>query len=222
MNRQTALIKESLWLALASLWCLAILALRMEWAGKLMFLFLAWNLFLAWIPWIISAFAIPRFSWANPAKWVLGGVWLLFLPNAPYILTDLVHLRQRATIPFWLDLLLILSFAFTALMLGIASLRHIWQEVKVIPRLRQLLLPAVCVLSAFGVYVGRYLRWNSWDVVTQPHTLLSDLLAWAYHPATLKEPLAFSLGFGMLLWLLFWLPQFLGKEVNGEHVVEGK
>lgn len=215
LKQRYPFLTEGFFLALASLWCLIILLARMHWAGNGLFLFLVWNLFLAWIPWLISAFPLRKFSWKNPVKWGLAGVWLLFLPNAPYILTDLVHLHTRADVPFWMDLLLILSFALTGLVIGLASLRHIWEEAQMIPRLRVFLFPAICMLSAFGVYLGRYLRWNSWEVVSEPFSLLSDLMQWVYQPYLLKEPLAFSIGFGIMFWMMFWLP---GKVVQAQRI----
>lgn len=212
MKHRFPYLKEGIYLSLATAWCMMVLIARMTWAGNTFFSFLTWNLFLAWIPWALSAFALPGLSWRNPFKWAIAGIWLLFFPNAPYILTDLVHLSPQSAVPFWMDLILILSFAFTGLLLGLASLRHVWEDAKMISRMRSLLFPAICILSAFGVYLGRYLRWNSWEVVSQPFSLASDLLQWMYHPALLKEPLAFSLGFGIMLWLLFWIPGQIGES----------
>lgn len=211
LKHRSPYLTEGFFLVLASAWCVVILLARMSWAGDGLFLFLVWNLFLAWIPWFISAFAFPHFSWKKPAKWGFAGIWLLFLPNAPYILTDLVHLRTRVEVPFWMDLILIISFALTGLLIGLASLKHVWEDAKMIPRIRVFLFPAICILSAFGVYLGRYLRWNSWEVVSEPFSLISDLMQWVYHPSLLKEPLAFSVGFGIMFWMMFWIPGQIGQ-----------
>lgn len=210
MKHISALKQEGLWLFLATAWCLALLGARMYYTGHGLFLFLVWNLFLAWIPWILSAGILNRTKWTSPVKWISAGIWILFLPNAPYILTDLVHLRHRGDVPFWLDLIMILSFALTGLVLGLTSVRHLWEDRQIPAKLKGLLFPAIFLLTAFGVYLGRYLRWNSWEVVSAPGSLVSDLMQWVYHPSLLKEPLAFTIGFGVLLWMLFWLPGKVG------------
>lgn len=112
-------------MTLSSALALILLLLRMEQTSSLTFVFLAWNLFLVWIPFAVSLAFGKEFKTYG---WVRGGlfiVWLLFFPNAPYLLTDLIHLKQRAGIPLWYDLMMILTFAWSGLMLGFASLHNI-------------------------------------------------------------------------------------------------
>ena len=116
-----------LFLALV-LWCLVLLWVRTLLAGSAMYLFLLWNLFLAAIPLLASG----RLMRERRPEWALSlrdglwlGVWLLFLPNAPYLLTDFVHLRHRPPVPFWYDLAVILSCAGTGLVFPYASLARV-------------------------------------------------------------------------------------------------
>lgn len=105
-------------------------------------------------------------------------LWLLFLPNAPYILTDLLHLRWRHPVPHWFDLMILILFAWTGWQLGMASLIKIYRSLSSILSKRQSLI-VVCTaifLCGPGVYLGRVLRYNSWDLVHQPLAICADMI----------------------------------------------
>ncbi len=151
------------------------------------FLFLVWNLILAWVPFFITSYLRwfdNRNSTATWAKLPLFVAWLLFFPNAPYILTDLVHLHERAGIPFWFDMMMILSFAWTGLMLGYASLHdiHQWLQRRLTTVQSTTIVGLCLVLCSFGVYLGRYQRWNSWDILTNPFSLIIDVCSILFNP----------------------------------------
>lgn len=138
--------------------------------------FLFWNLFLAWVPLIAAAlaFASARRG-GGPLVVALVAVWLLFFPNAPYLLTDFIHLHGNGPSPLWYDALMLSSFAWTALMLGLVSLYLVHAIVGQKAGAAAGWFVVVCVLglASFGVYLGRFARFNSWDVVTRPHLVLS-------------------------------------------------
>jgi uncharacterized membrane protein len=138
--------------------------------------FLFWNLFLAWVPLIAAAFAFALARRGVGAfVGVLIAVWLLFFPNAPYVLTDFIHLHGNGPSPLWYDALMLSSFAWTALMLGFASLYliHVIIEQRAGAAMGWGVVVCVLGLASFGVYLGRFARFNSWDVVTRPHLVLS-------------------------------------------------
>jgi uncharacterized membrane protein len=151
--------------------------------------FLAWNLILAWVPWL-SARAIER-ARTRGALAAFGGVWLLFLPNAPYLVTDLVHLRPRPGVPMSYDVLLFASFALAGCALAWGALEIVHGRLaRALGRRRAAAAVAgVLLLTGFGVYLGRFLRWNSWDVIARPGAVLSDAAAALADP----RALAFSL-----------------------------
>lgn len=149
------------------------------------FLFLAWNLVLAWIPFLISS-QLTKFQ--RSKRWRIGAVllmWLLFWPNAPYILTDLYHLYPRPGVPFWFDMMLILSFAWTGLLLGLFSLRqvHVFAALRWGRSRARALVVAVIALGSYGIFLGRFQRWNSWDAFTNPFALVRDVADTFLHPA---------------------------------------
>lgn len=138
--------------------------------------FLFWNLFLAWVPLVAAAlaFAFARRG-ADALVVILVAVWLLFFPNAPYVLTDFIHLQGNGPSPLWYDALMLSSFAWTALMLGFVSLHLVHAIIRQRAGTAVGWAVVVCVLglASVGVYLGRFARFNSWDVVTRPHLVLS-------------------------------------------------
>ncbi|WP_375425813.1 DUF1361 domain-containing protein [uncultured Friedmanniella sp.] len=167
-------------LALASLASIGLLEVRVDRVGKPTFLFLVWNLALAWVPFLLAlgVAAVHRVRGPRPLLAVLGLGWLVFLPNAPYILTDFVHLRSRVGAPLWFDALLIGTFAATGLALGLASLLVVHHVVEA--RAGRVAGWVVAVtsllLSVVGTYLGRFPRFNSWNVITDPDGLVSVAL----------------------------------------------
>lgn len=188
--------RQLAFLALFTAYCAALVALRWMWTGKPTFSFLLWNLFLAWMPLAFST-AIQFFH--RQQATLLAALtlvpWLLFLPNAPYILTDLVHLRPRTGIPYWYDILLMASFAFNGLLLGFFSLSQVHQVL--VQRLRPLYAWTLVVLfsigSSYGIYLGRVLRWNSWDILRHPFRIAMDCLRPFVHPFAHKEAVVMTI-----------------------------
>ena len=165
--------------------------------------FLLWNLALAAIPWFAArSLAAAR----SPSSLAAAAVpWLLFLPNAPYLVTDLVHLRVRPPVPIWFDVLLFASFALAGCVLGWASLEKVHVKLaRTLGRARSAAaIAAAILLTGFGVYLGRFDRWNSWDVLTRPGDLLSGAAAALVRPRALIFSALFAafVGAGYLLFL---------------------
>ncbi|HEV2483445.1 MAG TPA: DUF1361 domain-containing protein [Puia sp.] len=162
-----------------------LLLLRIIHTGKPMFLWLVWNLFLAYVPYLLSSWLTLR----QPTRWrllILSAIWLLFIPNSFYILTDLFHLIdcRSPRVPAWFDLSLIFSFAWNGLLLGVLSVRQMEKLVQGVTGAwwgRFFVYP-VMALNALGVYAGRYLRLNSWDILTNPFQLTLDMSRLIIHP----------------------------------------
>jgi uncharacterized membrane protein len=157
----------------------AMVGVRVVYTGHSGWTWLYWNLFLAWVPLGIALLVYDASRRGARGLTLLAGgaVWLLFFPNAPYIVTDLTYLRDFDDAPIWFDTALAFSAAWVGLALGFISL-YLMQAV-VRRRFGHLggwaFAAAVLALSSFGIYLGRFERWNSWDVVTQPNALLADV-----------------------------------------------
>ncbi len=161
-------------LAGATVFSVAIWRVRSEFSGSGRYAFLIWNLFLAWIPFMISYFTYTMTlnrRWIYVVIPIAAFVWLIFFPNAPYILTDFQHLAYSARdLPVWYDVMMLIWFAFTGLLLGVVSL-FLMQEIvrREFGRWAGWAFVAmVAGLSSAGVYMGRFLRWNSWDILRNP------------------------------------------------------
>lgn len=195
-------------LALASALSVGFLVARIWWSGSYLFTFLAWNLFLAWLPYLFGLGASALFH-RDRRNWLLillfSGLWLLFLPNAPYLLTDLLHLQKHPRVPLWYDVGMLSSAAITGVFLGFASLRAMQEVIaKIAGHIAGWLFACgVIALSSFGVYVGRELRWNSWDVFTNPLRLLRDVLTPIRHPIQNREAVGFWLMFAAILFVFY-------------------
>jgi uncharacterized membrane protein len=197
--------------------------------GHWRYLFLVWNLFLAWLP-LMFALGVCRQYRAGARAgwklWTLAGLWLLFFPNAPYIFTDLIHLNSWWHGHYWTDLTIILLTAFTGFLLGFVSL-YLMQSV-VADRLGRTAgwLFTLCVtgLSGLGVYLGRFLRWNSWDVFTHPVGLSLSVGRLAWHPLANARPILFSALFATFLffgYVMLYALTHLPRAQRGEAGMQG-
>lgn len=170
-------------LSLSTVFCLVLLAARPRIVGVASHLYLVWNLFLAWIPFAVALVIADRAKrgGGGVVQWLLIGTWLVFLPNAPYIVTDLIHLPTFGADPLWYDALIYLAFAWTGLMLGLISLYLVHRSVRATrgPAWGWGLVAGAVALCGVGIYLGRFLRWNSWDVLTNPTALAVDLTRFA-------------------------------------------
>jgi uncharacterized membrane protein len=194
---------------------IVLLIVRIILSGQLTYIFLAWNLFLAWIP-----FAISQKIDGAQNRWrifLLTGAWLLFLPNAPYIITDFLHLRQRPPIPYWYDILLLFSAALNGLLLGLLSLFNVEKFLtdRYGNRISGLLILCSFFLCAFGIHMGRYLRWNSWDIITNPGGIATDILERIINPFDHFGTWSVTFLFGSFFYVIYsTVKTFIGTKSN--------
>ena len=196
-------------LLLASLFCVALVVVRNVHTDTSNFRYLIWNLFLAWIPLALAVFVYDRWRRRRGGLLLLalGVLWLLFFPNAPYIATDFVHLRHDPQAPFWYDAVTIAAFAWMGVLLGFASL-YLMQTV-----VRQwrgavagwIFAFGAIALGSLGIYLGRFLRLNSWDAVEHPSVLPRILHAVARDPFAYQEAIAVTIVFTVALSFAYFL-----------------
>lgn len=205
-------------LIVSSAVAVAMLAVRVVYSGRLRFASLPWDLVLAWLPLALATAAVRvRPTTRRRAMFALslGALWLLFFPNAPYLCTEFIHLSRhdmfgravptwalsytlQRPVPHWFDVLMLVAFAWNGLMLGFLSLHMIQTAIRARYGTRWAWTAALLAvwLGAFGVSIGRFQRWNSWDLFTAPGQLLMDvagrlLLPWQ-HPRTAVSTLMLS------------------------------
>lgn len=169
----------TLLLLASSLFATGLELIRIFISGHNNYYYFVWNLFLAWIPYLIGLYLPVSFHVIRSKfiTYALLLIWFLFWPNSPYILTDLLHLKEKQNIPLWFDLGLILSFAWTGLMLGFLSLMEVQNLVrKRMGRIAGWAFAIITLLTgSLGIYIGRYVRLNSWDVVGNPVRVYVDI-----------------------------------------------
>jgi uncharacterized membrane protein len=173
------------WLFCCFLFIGAMIIARFAYTGKPYFLFLVWNLFLAWVPYVFSTFFEEVSKKAVWKQSILFISWLLFFPNALYIVTDIIHLQDTGVVPLWFDAALLFSASFAGLALAFSSLLNAEQFLRKYFSKRNVALLIILLLftGAFGVYLGRFQRWNSWDVVSDLPALASDVSHRIINPA---------------------------------------
>ena len=206
------------WLAASMLFSVSMVAARIIYTGELTFIFLVWNLFLAYVPYFLSSWLQFRPDWIEQ-RWKFAAAflcWLLFIPNSFYIITDLFHLRSYLSMPMWFDLALILSFAWNGLILGVLSVRQMEKIVRVRVEYRTELyfIYPIMWLNAFGVYIGRYLRFNSWDVITSPFGLAFDIVNILMHPFADKNAWGMIFCYSFLMSIMYITIKKLNKQTR--------
>lgn len=206
-------------LFLISLSAIILLAFRI-YSYSWNFVFLSWNLFLAWVPLLFIKLVWKYESKRKLPAWLFAGyflIWLLFFPNAPYIITDFKHLRYAPDHMIWYDALMLFNFSVAGFLAGLYSIRIVhrililrWNHT-----VAWLVIMISMLLSGFGIYLGRYGRWNSWDVITQPKALLQGIANSMLDPLAIKHTFTFSFVM-MLLYFAFHIFAEL-KQHEGTH-----
>ncbi|TAH51605.1 MAG: DUF1361 domain-containing protein [Chloroflexota bacterium] len=192
---------------LSSLLCIAFFAMRALWSDSFLHKSLMWNLFLAWIPYF-CALGMAWLHARRAAAWqyILPSlVWLLFFPNAAYLVTDLYKLRNMPPVPIWYDVGFFAMMAWTGLLLAVASLQIVQRMVKQSASAlwSWLVVFVVIGLNGVGIYLGRFLRWNSWDVMTDPIAVLQDAIAPFLNPIAYRQSVAIMIVFSALLFVVY-------------------
>jgi uncharacterized membrane protein len=194
-------------LLLSSAFAVALFVARALYTGSDHYRNLLWNLFLAWIPFVVALVVYDRHrrGAAGAALLAPAVLWLLFLPNAPYLVTDFFLLRWIGGAPVWFDVIMLTAFAWVGLLLGFVSLYLVHRVAR--DRLGAatgwLLVLATLALSSFGIYLGRFLRWNSWDFLVRPGAILADVWTRLSDPATGVKPVAVTVIFTGFLTLAY-------------------
>jgi uncharacterized membrane protein len=197
------------------LFTLILLLIRIMLTNHLTYIFYAWNLFLAITPlWISSKLSAQQTF--NIKSYLLLSMWLLVFPNAPYIITDLFHFTQREPIPFWYDLLIVTTAAWNGLILGLVSILQVEQFLAnhLSQQKLKIAMTVSFILCGFGVYLGRYLRFNSWDIIYNIDDLLYQITHRFIHPFQHTTTWGFTILFAIMIALFYYTIKALAQFVK--------
>lgn len=174
--------------------------------------FLLWNLVLAWLP-LMFAFALvdllSKHRWLSWQNVTLSFLWLVFLPNSFYLASDLIHLRVSSQASVLFDVVMLLSFSFNGFLTGMISLYLVHHQLYKRFWAHQVhaVITLVLLAASFAIYLGRNLRWNTWDVLINPAGLLFDVSDRLINPTAHPQALTTTLGFFVLLgsvYIVLW------------------
>ena len=182
---------------------ISLLIIRMMVAQNFVFLFLLWNLFLSIVPLFFSHQLTNTRQ--KQSQYLCFVLWLIFFPNSAYIITDLFHFYERPPIARWYDLIFLFSTALNGLIAGFLSLLEIekWLSMQISKKWIQPIIAFMLLLSAFGIYLGRYLRFNSWDILIHPIRLSRGLAAHVFYPTTYAQSWLLTIVFGIWFYLFY-------------------
>ncbi|HEV7622157.1 MAG TPA: DUF1361 domain-containing protein [Flavisolibacter sp.] len=202
-------------LILSCLFSVVLVTARIIYTGSFLFIFLVWNLFLAFIPFFISDYITKDRATGKIKKILLALIWIAFLPNSFYIITDIFHLNMSEEMPLWYDLALLFSFAWNGVLFGIISIRQMEKLIEpyIDEKIKPLFLYSIMFLNAIGIYIGRYLRFNSWDVITDPVLLIKDIIYLLVHPLRNRFDWSMIICYFILLTLIYTTIKKLGKAL---------
>lgn len=182
--------------------CSFLLFIRVYKTGTFLGLFLVWNLFLAFTPLVFIFLAKKlhdNFGFKKLSlKIAIVGLmtsWLLFFPNSPYIITDLIHLGHLPKNLLWFDSVGIFITALTGLVVGLYSMYNFQSLSKKLfgNTIAWFLVISSAILSGFGLYLGRFARFNSWDLFSNPVHLIEQSLVETSNPLAIQTTLVFSI-----------------------------
>lgn len=187
------------------------------------FVYMIWNLLLAWAALAITLWlekALRTNAWSSWYALMLTGAWLLFLPNTFYMITDFIHVRELPDTQVVQGVIMLWSFVITGVSLGLLSLYVVHAELlrRVSAKATLVLMGIVIAGCSFAIYVGRELRWNSWDIVTNPTAVLFDVSDRLLNVASHPRMMAITVGFAALittLYITFFWVVGAGRGLSG-------
>lgn len=204
-------------LMLLIVFSVVLIGLRVYLYHRYSLVYLLWNIFLAFIPYLISSVLLYFSNRRILSKtlMIVGGiVWLLFLPNAPYIVTDLIHIGVVRGVPVLYDSILLFTSAWLGLLLGLYSIAHMEQILLTYysKSITNRVIAGVILLASFGMHLGRTFRFNSWDIFTGPISFSNRLLNIFSLSAHHIEALSYTILFFSFLYVAYWSFKFSSKN----------
>jgi len=215
--RDAEKLDEAVFMVMLSLFCLGTTLFRRLYVGSWGFFFLNRNLLLAFVPWALTTISYfkPKIQQSVLGIFSLLIFWIIFFPNAPYIITDLFHLRVLRAMPVWYDTLMILSYAWTGILFGFLSL---WDIERILARklprsIVTIFSGLLLFVGSFGIYMGRFLRWYTWDFFTRTSEILMDIGDRFTDPFQYQTTWGVTLFMGVFLNIVYWSFRLVKKRL---------
>jgi uncharacterized membrane protein len=193
-----------------SFYCFSLLLVRAKLTQTIYLFFLIWNLILAIIPYLTTSYLLKVHQSLSKTKFFVGIlIWLAFIPNSFYILTDLIHLTNSNSPIIWLDVMIISSYAFIGFVFGTLSLVDFENIIKskISIKFVSIIIPFVCFLCGIGIFIGRILRYNSWDILSNPFELVTDCV----FALTTYKSILFSIHFCIIIYFSYLINKIISK-----------
>jgi uncharacterized membrane protein len=189
------------------------------------FNYLMWNLFLAWLPLLLMLWlerVLRRKLWSSWQALALTLLWLGFLPNSFYLITDFIHLQEVPRVDLLFDLVMFTSFVFNGVMLGYVSvfMAHAELVKRLSRRISWLLISGTLLLSSFAIYIGRDLRWNTWDVLFNPASILFDVSDRLLNPAAHPQIISTTASFFVLLTVTYVVMWHMARAARQHKIAD--
>ncbi len=186
---------------------------------SLQFDYLLWNLFLAWLPLLLMLALLRTLRtqlWTRWLPFILTVLWLFLLPNSFYMISDFVHIQDAMRHNVLYDVVMFTAFIFDAALLGFSSLYLVHSELRkrLSLRISSITVGLILFVCSFAIYLGRDLRWNSWDVLFNPAGILFDVSDHLFHPFQHTEMFSTTLSFFILLGSLYIVGWQLGEATH--------
>ncbi len=182
--------------------------------------YMPWNLFLAWLPLLFMARLLQLLRHKRWSSWegiVLSLLWLFFLPNSFYMVSDFIHLQDAPRTDVLYDAVMLMSFVTTGLLLGYTSLFlfHMQLRKRLRPRSVRICVTLIFLACSFAIYLGRELDWNSWDVLFNTTGLLFDVSDRLIHPLAYHDMFLTVIPFFALLTTLYTVSWYIARSLRG-------
>lgn len=206
-NKRLSIIRA---LLVSNLTSVVFFVMRYLITGSVDYWFLFWNLLLAWMPVlfaVILAKTLRKKSWREPLPVLLTLLWLGFLPNSFYLITDLIHLHNTGDVGLLFDITFFLSFIWNGIVAGLTSMVIVNREMnrRQNPYVGAALMSLVILLTSFAIYLGRSLRWNTWDVIVNPAGLLFDVGERVINPLAHPQFISTTVTFTLLIGSMYFV-----------------
>lgn len=215
-------IKVAQALLISNAACLFLFLLRSIESDSSRYWFLIWNLFLGWLPlgfaWWLSR-CLQKGSWSRPGSVILTFLWLGFLPNSFYLVSDLIHLHATGEVSLLYDVVMFSLFIFNAYVAGFLSLYLVHRELlKRLTRYQaHTVVGGVLLVCCFAIYLGRSLRWNTWDVLVNPAGLLFDVSDRIINPGAHPQAIVTTSTFFILLGCMYMVIWQLAQALKADN-----